>query len=725
MTKPEVFNPNSRGPDEISKSEAPSNFGAILPMVPQATSAEGYAAAFRDLAGAHGNPATSLTAFAQEMMKAQPPSIESWTALSSMPLSGNTGGVLQWPGFPPLMLKRMAREHLAPQAIIQQRIADIGRYSDLSSHPWKPGWRVQMRAGHAKPEESDLQEIKEAERFLLNCNSRTGWDARSRDKSKLTNFRTFLETYARDSLTYAMSPIWTDMDLKGNVRAFKALPAYNVRLCAESGYNGDKNLFAVAVDDSGRVEHAFTREQLTVPVRNPRNEADITGYGYPEMEMCVRIIQAISNAFEMNANTFNKNSVPQGLLLLEGGMLWGQKQVDALNRLWTDLNRGITKKTSLPALAVPKDGGISMLDLTGLNGADVRYESFINMLFGLYCVIYQFPVHRLGYFTSGKGGDNKQQTGEMGPTSADKSDPGLEPFLNGIANIVTEYLIRPNWPNLEFRFLGANPDEDMRLYEARMLSGTLDEKRALSDMPPMETLAKGKSKEEKQILKLMGMAPVDPNLAGVFQSLVQVVIGGAQESEAEAGESRMTSKIDPAQSAKHGHAAGVRRDSKAETKKGRTPQTLYAQRSVVNAEEIIAWAKAEGFETCVPPEELHVTIAHSSAPFCWYDSDAKTDTVTIRGGTRSVEPLGGKGAIVLKFDSGRLQDDWLDLRDAGASWDYDSYMPHITLTYSGNGPDLAKVSPFSGKIVLGPEKFQPMTDSWLDGVIEKADEDAR
>lgn len=146
---------------------------------------------------------------------------------------------------------------------------------------------------------------------------------------------------------------------------------------------------------------------------------------------------------------------------------------------------------------------------------------------------------------------------------------------------------------------------------------------------------------------------------------------------------------------------------------------LYVYRRVLNAADIIEWAKANGFEKCVPPEEMHVTIAHSSDPVDWAAAGDSFDSLIAEGGKRSVVPLGDKGAVVLKFQLGELDDRWQEFRDAGASWDFPGYQPHVTLTYKGAGVDLSGIEPFDGPIKFGPEIFEPMTDGWSDALVEK------
>lgn len=150
------------------------------------------------------------------------------------------------------------------------------------------------------------------------------------------------------------------------------------------------------------------------------------------------------------------------------------------------------------------------------------------------------------------------------------------------------------------------------------------------------------------------------------------------------------------------------------------PRTLYISRKVINADAIIAWAKAQGFKTTFKAEDLHVTVAYSKAPLDWFDIPHGISRVSIpAGGPRAVQRLGDAGAVVLRFNSASLADRWKELRQLGASWDYDSYRPHITITMEAGNLDLSKVEPFAGEILLGIEHYSEIHEDWTDGVTEK------
>jgi hypothetical protein len=491
------------------------------------------------------------------------PEMQTYARLSQMP-NAMTRGMVQWPGLPAATLKKIAADHYIVHTIIQQRIADVMRYAQPSTHPWKPGWAIELRQGNATPSEQDRKDILDATRFTAQCSSEFGWDARKRDESQITSWPNFLAAITRDTLRYDGIAIWTSMDLQKRVRAFKAVPAGNIMLCTQGGYKGNERIFACGVDEAGSVKHEFTRDELTWVIRNQRTDAEVWGYGYPEIEMTIRLIQSFSDTFNMNSDIFQKDATPAGILKLHG--MWPQRQVEVISRIWMNLKRGPTKKWALPAIPVPKDGDITLLDLSRMKESQAYYSDYANMCAGLFCAIYAFPVNRLGYHISGTGKDSEPNNEQTAAVLVDEDDPGLEPLLNTISNAYNSYILWTRFPNLQLSFLGKTPREDSRSFEYRKNASTLNEVRAFSDLPKVETVAA--SEEHKEIAELMGMAPVDPNLAGIFQNVAAGWLAAKYDAKSAEGtpEGVMQSKKDPAESEKHGHASGVRRDSAAEHK---------------------------------------------------------------------------------------------------------------------------------------------------------------
>ncbi|WP_377299681.1 hypothetical protein [Rhizobium sp. SGZ-381] len=145
-------------------------------------------------------------------------------------------------------------------------------------------------------------------------------------------------------------------------------------------------------------------------------------------------------------------------------------------------------------------------------------------------------------------------------------------------------------------------------------------------------------------------------------------------------------------------------------------KTLYVSRPVMNHAEIRSWMRDQGFASSLPGEDMHVTVAYSREAFDWTKlAPASDDLVVDADANRTVAPLGDGGAVVLRFENAALAARWQEIRDAGASWDFAEYHPHVTLSYRGL-PD--GVAAYDGQIVLGRERFEEISDGWSDALLE-------
>jgi phage-related protein (TIGR01555 family) len=158
------------------------------------------------------------------------------------------------------------------------------------------------------------------------------------------------------------------------------------------------------------------------------------------------------------------------------------------------------------------------------------------------------------------------------------------------------------------------------------------------------------------------------------------------------------------------------------------PRTLYVSRKLVNAAELLAWAKGQGIPDPMEAGSLHVTVCYSKTPLDWLKVDAedwnqeKDGRITVPpGGPRIVERLGDKGAVALLFASSRLSWRHEQIMRAGGSHDFEEFTPHVTVSW--NVPidfDLDAVEPYRGKLVFGPEVFAEIGGDWTPPVRMEA-----
>lgn len=149
------------------------------------------------------------------------------------------------------------------------------------------------------------------------------------------------------------------------------------------------------------------------------------------------------------------------------------------------------------------------------------------------------------------------------------------------------------------------------------------------------------------------------------------------------------------------------------------PQTLYVHRKLLNAADVIRWAKKQGFKATLPASDMHVTIAFSRSPVDWMECGTSwaSKLEIPAGGPRQMEQFGE--ARVLLFTDHELVWRHRCMKDAGATWDHPDYQPHLTISYDPDAPSIADVEPYQGPLVFGPEIFSTVNEDWAEGVEEE------
>jgi phage-related protein (TIGR01555 family) len=143
------------------------------------------------------------------------------------------------------------------------------------------------------------------------------------------------------------------------------------------------------------------------------------------------------------------------------------------------------------------------------------------------------------------------------------------------------------------------------------------------------------------------------------------------------------------------------------------PRTLYVSRKLLNGAALVKWAKSVGIVEPLAASDMHVTITYSRNPVDWLKmGNSWEEELTIpKGGARLLERFDG-GAVVLAFASNMLKWRNEEMREQGASFDYDEYQPHVTLTYAGEGLDLSAIQAYQGELRFGPEVFAEVNEDW-------------
>lgn len=147
--------------------------------------------------------------------------------------------------------------------------------------------------------------------------------------------------------------------------------------------------------------------------------------------------------------------------------------------------------------------------------------------------------------------------------------------------------------------------------------------------------------------------------------------------------------------------------------------TLYVKRPLLNAGDLVSWAKRHGCKKTLAPEYMHVTITYSRKVVEWPEPPM-TSEIVVRKGKRCLKAFGPNNDVtVLTFAAPELVMRWDSIRSKGASWDHAAYEPHVTISHDPENTGLLEASPYEGPLVFGPEVFEEVKEDWMDSINEK------
>lgn len=129
-------------------------------------------------------------------------------------------------------------------------------------------------------------------------------------------------------------------------------------------------------------------------------------------------------------------------------------------------------------------------------------------------------------------------------------------------------------------------------------------------------------------------------------------------------------------------------------------------RPVIVTRAFSDWYVSSGFDRR-RLSDLHTTLAYSKKPVDWNVEPflPQLGRLTLTEPLRELITF-GKTHIVLSVPSKDLATRWQEMIDAGAAWDFETFIPHITL---GSPKELIdeNTTPFDQEIILGDEYRKP------------------
>ena len=400
-------------------------------------------------------------------------------------------------------LRQMVEQTPVLSAVVMTRIRQINRFCGVSEDGGI-GFTLRHRNVEHELEEHEQTSINLMAQFFEHC----GWEFRPRHRRRMhrDNFSQFMSKLVRDSLTFDAAPIETEQR-KGvgeGINGMYAVDGATIRLCDDEGYQGNDEFFAVQIIQQ-QVRTAYTYDNLIYEPRNPRTDVRASGYGMGEAELLVRVVTGWLNALTLNIRGFTDNAIPKGIMHLSGD--YGAKDLAAFRRYWNSMVKGVNNAWAMPIM-VSKDqeskAEFSPID-TGFD--EMYFSKWMTFLTSIICAIYSIAPDEINFeaFSAGHSALSGKDTEEKITASKDK---GLRPLMSYFENIFTDYVVAEFDQKYVFRWSGLDEKDVEKEWEGKKLVMTVNEIRAEQGLQPLED-------------PMLGDAPVNPNLMGVYMQIAQ------------------------------------------------------------------------------------------------------------------------------------------------------------------------------------------------------------
>lgn len=399
-------------------------------------------------------------------------------------------------------LRSMVEQTPILNAVIFTRVRQVQRFCRVAdTNKDNPGFEIRHVDKNHELATDESDSIELLNRFVMNC----GWEFKPRRRKALKrdSFAQFMGKVTRDSLTLDSVGIETEWKINKalGMDGFYAVDGGSIRLCTESGYEGDDEIFALQVVQ-GRVSCAYGYEDLIYEPRNPRTDVRVCGYGLPETELLIRVVTGFLNAMTYNINGFDKNAIPKGMLHLTGN--YDANDLNAFKRYWNSMVKGVNNQWSLPVMVSKDQESKAAFEKFGVDFDEMYFAKWMTFLTSIICAIYGMSPSEIN-FDSFTGGTTSALGGsDTAEKLAASKDSGLRPILSYFENLMTDYIIGDFSDKYVFRWTGLDPTPADQKQETRMAVSTVNEVRGEEGKPPLKGL--------------VGDAPLNPALMQVYMA---------------------------------------------------------------------------------------------------------------------------------------------------------------------------------------------------------------
>jgi len=388
-------------------------------------------------------------------------------------------------------LQQMTHRNPVVAAIVQTRIQQVASFCQPQPNQYSVGYKISPKDRRTKLTDSGRKRITYIQNFIANTGSEY---SKQRD-----NFKTFIQKFVRDSLTWDQATFEKTRGLAlsttgpGKLLSFYATPSATIRIAKPKDRKGRpeedeeraRKMVKYVQVINGRQMTSYSSDRLAFCVRNPRTDIDVFGYGYTELEMLLNTITAHLWAEEWNRKMFSQGSTIKGMFNIKGNI--SPVQMESFKRQWLMQIAGIAGAHKTPFVNAE---GIEFIPLQ-LSNTEMGYQMWLEYLIKVACSCFLMDPAEINFDL--RGGAGVSQPMFMTTNEAQQKvskDRGLRPLLGFVADSINRHIVWEIDDKFEFEFVGLDSKTEEQAIELRLKEvqnyKTINQIRQEQDMDPIE-----------------------------------------------------------------------------------------------------------------------------------------------------------------------------------------------------------------------------------------------
>lgn len=356
---------------------------------------------------------------------------------------------------------------------------------------------------------------RDVEQYIMNC----GKTDNRPFETKKWNFDTALRAWVRDSLTYDLFATekipdragrphhWFPVDggtikyASRDLKKYKDMAAtfYNIDILypertVESKEKQEvieldpkllkKNAYKWVQIIRGKVERAYTEDEMGVGIRNMTTDIYNNGYGLSELELMTWLVTGHLNAEYYNQSYFTQGFSAKGILHIKAAL--NRRKVETVKMQWQHMLKGARNSFQTPIFAGVED--VHWIPLTQ-NHNDIGFEGWMRYLVTMLCAIFQIDPAEVGIHFKGEGSGGNLSGDNTKEKIQHSKDKGLYPLIKYIEGYINRHIVCQFDSRFLLKFTGIDGEDAKQALERQekevKFKKTVNEIRAEDGLPPL------------------------------------------------------------------------------------------------------------------------------------------------------------------------------------------------------------------------------------------------